>query len=518
MSETRIRTWKNSPLQKLWWWLWLSDPTWSEERKAREQLVRRLDFFFCSYTSLSAIVKLLDQTNISNAYVSGMKEDLSLFGNQLNFFTTYFNIGYIVMIPISAYFINGRIRPSIFLPTAELFWGIGTAGLAAAKNYKQVYGLRFFVGFCEGTAWPGTMTLILSWYTPGEIGKRMAVYNGATTLGGIFSGALQSALYTNLNGSHGIAGWRWLFIVNACITVFVAIWGYVGCPDYPNKVNPLAKKYWLREQDEVTAVARMKSVRREMPKGWSLATFKSVVTRPQNITVLLAYEFIGQGGTGTGFFNLWLKSLKKANGKSRFTVSQLNTIPIAGSVINILSLFFFLSLSDVFKTRWPFVIIVALNGIIWASVLTAWYVPDGAKMAAFLLLNICSVYANLIVSWLGDLVRHSAEERSLIVAAFPVIFYTLGAGVPLKVFPASQAPHYKIGWKYPVIMFSIGIPFTLLTVYLERRQNRIDALNQIPDESDHNSISAPQSEKDDEKYGVVAPTGAELAARNLPTL
>ena len=36
------------------------------------------------------------------------------------------------------------------------------------------------------------------------------------------------------------------------------------------------------------------------------------------------------------------------------SVQQLNTIPIAGSVINILSLFFFLTLSDIFRTRWPF--------------------------------------------------------------------------------------------------------------------------------------------------------------------
>ena len=57
------------------------------------------------------------------------------------------------------------------------------------------------------------MTLILSWYTPQELGKRqlsrkalragaeesgMAIYTSATLLGGVFSGALQAALYTNL--------------------------------------------------------------------------------------------------------------------------------------------------------------------------------------------------------------------------------------------------------------------------------------------------------------------------------
>lgn len=42
------------------------------------------------------------------------------------------------------------------------------------------------------------MILLLSWYRPAEVGLRLAVYQSATSLGGIFAGALQSALYTNL--------------------------------------------------------------------------------------------------------------------------------------------------------------------------------------------------------------------------------------------------------------------------------------------------------------------------------
>ena len=42
---------------------------------------------------LSQIIKYIDQTNISNAYVSGLSEDLQLNSNQLNYFTTWFNVG-----------------------------------------------------------------------------------------------------------------------------------------------------------------------------------------------------------------------------------------------------------------------------------------------------------------------------------------------------------------------------------------------------------------------------------------
>ncbi|WWC67194.1 uncharacterized protein I206_101101 [Kwoniella pini CBS 10737] len=488
--------------------IFLNDPRWSEEKRQERVLVRRLDIFFMSYLSLSAIVKYLDQQNIGNAYVSGMKEDLNLFGNELNFFTTYFNIGYLIVIPISSYVINSVVRPSIWLPTLELVWGILTGIIAAAKNAKTVYGIRFLIGFCEGTAWPGTMILLLSWYTPAEIGLRLAVFQSFTYLGGIFAGALQAALYTNLNGHSGLAGWQWLFVVNACITVAVAGWGYIGCPDYPNKPNPLAK--WLKPEDVEIGLRRMGNQGRALPVGWSWKTAKSLVTRPQNWAIWAGYTIYCQGATGNGYFNLWLKSLKNANGHARYTVSQINTIPIACSCINIVSLLIILTISDRFQTRWPFLIFGAINGLIWSAVLAGWNVSDGVKMASFFLINFSAPGANLFVAWVGQLAKHSAEERSAIIAAFVTTYYAITAGMPLKVWPAKEAPIYKIGWKYASSMYAAVIPVILIVVFLEQRQQRID--NRKKDVEVNDSANAPEEEI---KYST--PYEENLSKRDIPS-
>lgn len=85
-------------------------PTSSDEgedvidTRAERHLVWRLDLIFLFVGFLGYVFKYLDQTNIvslpvycliiadmqSNAYVSGMKEDLNLYGNELNLFTTFF--------------------------------------------------------------------------------------------------------------------------------------------------------------------------------------------------------------------------------------------------------------------------------------------------------------------------------------------------------------------------------------------------------------------------------------------
>ncbi|ODN86316.1 hypothetical protein L198_07334 [Cryptococcus wingfieldii CBS 7118] len=489
--------------------LFLSDPTWDRERREEKGVVRRLDIFFESYIILSAIVKYLDQRNISNAYVSGMKEDLSLYGNELNFFTTYFNIGYLIVIPISTYVINSVVRPSIWLPTLELLWGIFTGTLAAAKSAKTIYGIRFLIGFCEGTAWPGILVLLLSWYTPAEIGLRLAIYESASYVGAIFAGGLQAALYTKLNGNGGLAGWQWLFIINAIITVTVATWGYFGCPDYPNKPNPMGK--WLQHRHVKVAMRRMGNQGRAMPVGWNWGTVKSLVSRPQNWAIWAGYTIYGQAGSGVGYFSLWLKSLKNDDGSARYTVSQVNTIPIAVSCLNIISLLVILGISDRFRVQWPFILICAVNGLVWSSVLAGWNVPDALKMASFLMLSISVPGANLFAAWVGTLAKHSAEERSAIIAAFLTTYYAITAGAPLKIWPASEAPHYRIGWTYASAMWAAVIPIVLLIVYLERRQRRIDDRCEIELQVGDNGLDVQSNEvveskviesRDNEKYGI----------------
>lgn len=131
-------------------------------------------------TRCHLVIKFLDQTNITTAYVSGMKEDLALMGNELNLlvyeikngtspdhmlthgsFTVYFNIGYCIML-IPSQIIMTYVRPSLWLPGLEIAWGVITGLIAIVHNAKQIYALRFFLGLLESSAWPGMITLLSS--------------------------------------------------------------------------------------------------------------------------------------------------------------------------------------------------------------------------------------------------------------------------------------------------------------------------------------------------------------------
>lgn len=59
----------------------------------RHRLLHKIDFFILTYGCLAYFTKWLDQANLSNAYVSGMREDLHMVGTEYNLVVTCFQIG-----------------------------------------------------------------------------------------------------------------------------------------------------------------------------------------------------------------------------------------------------------------------------------------------------------------------------------------------------------------------------------------------------------------------------------------
>jgi len=88
----------------------------SQSAPGERKLIRKLDFFILTFCCLSYFVNYLDRTNLTNAYVTGMREELHFKGNQLNQINTVFTVGYkIAQVPcnIALYY----VKPRIFFPS-----------------------------------------------------------------------------------------------------------------------------------------------------------------------------------------------------------------------------------------------------------------------------------------------------------------------------------------------------------------------------------------------------------------
>jgi MFS family permease len=145
------------------------------------------------------------------------KEDLSLYGNQLNYMQTCWTVGYVIG-EIPSNLLLTRIRPRYWIPAMELLWTVLTFAMARCNSPTQFYVLRFFVGLAESTFYPGMQYIIGSWYRKDELAKRSCIFHTSSGIASMFSGYLMAGVY-HLGGRGGFKGWQWYVVLQLILRV-----------------------------------------------------------------------------------------------------------------------------------------------------------------------------------------------------------------------------------------------------------------------------------------------------------
>ncbi|WWD18270.1 hypothetical protein CI109_102720 [Kwoniella shandongensis] len=428
-----------------------------EQKRQRKALVRRLDLFLMTYVCVSYCMKYIDQQAHSNAYVSGMKEDLHFKGNDYNFVGTYFSIGYTIG-TIPSQFLTARFRPSVVVPIFEITWSALIMINAAAKNVKLIY----LIGMFESIAYPGFVSVLAAWYTPAELAKRVAFLQASSAAGSMFSGYLQAAIYKGLNGTHGLAGWRWLFIIDGIISLPIACAGFWLIPDTPSN----SRAIWLKPHHLEAGLERMKEVGRA-PKGkLTLAKVIAVFKEYPVWIVMLCYPPCIVAGQAISYFNLYLKSKPLGH---VFSVYQINLIPTGGQALQIVATIGSAALSDYFRARLGMIWVVAGIGMLGHILLAVWDVGFAGQFAGYMLIYCAVGSGALLLTWFSEICGADAEVRTLVIGLANGVGYAWIAGFPFIMYPASQAPHYKYGYQMGAGFYAIAITGCTLLGFLVKR-------------------------------------------------
>ncbi|KAK8174535.1 major facilitator superfamily transporter [Phyllosticta citribraziliensis] len=239
-------------------------PGTSEEKK----LVRKIDLLLMPILWIMYILNYVDRTNIGNAKVAGMADDLSLNDQDYAWIVSIFFFGYLIC-EVPSNMILARSRPSIFLPGIMCVWGALSAAMASANSYGAMLAFRFVVGCIESGFFPGVLYLLSCWYTSAELGKRFTIFYTASTLSGAFGGLLAGGITDGLHNAHGISGWRWLFIVEGVCTAGVALIAMFILLDYPSTSPRLS----LRER-QLATVRLIADQRANQPNSQHSATVR----------------------------------------------------------------------------------------------------------------------------------------------------------------------------------------------------------------------------------------------------
>ncbi|UNI16057.1 hypothetical protein JDV02_002532 [Purpureocillium takamizusanense] len=407
-------------------------PGSDEEKK----LVRKIDAYFLPMLWAMYILNYVDRTNIGNAKIGGMSKDLGLSDDGYAWVLSVFFFGYLIC-EVPSNMILTRSRPSIFLPTIMLIWGIMSALMAVSKSYGALLAFRFILGCLEAGFFPGVLFLLSCWYTQPEVGKRFAIFFTASVASGAFGGLLAGAITSNLHGAHGLAGWRWLFIVEGVATVGVALIAYFVLLDYPATSKRLTPDERLLATVRIahSGISNSTAGRRRL-SHWQ--AFLAAVSDPRTYMFVVLYML----DVGSGTISYFIPTITVSLGYSTVK-AQYMTVPIyviAATSCNVVAW----SSDRRVERRWHIAGPLAVGCVCAAVCVAVQTAVVRYVMLCFIAAGIWTVMP-LILTWTSNVIVLPPEKRAIVIAIVNA-FGNFSSVYGSRIWPSTDAPAYRIGF------------------------------------------------------------------------
>jgi ACS family tartrate transporter-like MFS transporter len=127
-------------------------------------------------------------------------------------------------------------------------WGLIAMAMIFVHTPFEFYVARFFLGMAEAGFFPGVVFYLMQWFPAHLRARTITRFYVSYPIAGVFMGAAAGALL-NLQGRLHLAGWQWLFLVEALPAIVLGILFLRFLPDSP------ADARWLTEPERRSILA-----------------------------------------------------------------------------------------------------------------------------------------------------------------------------------------------------------------------------------------------------------------------
>ena len=327
--------------------------------QARRRIARRLlPFLFILY-----LIAFLDRVNVGYAGLE-MSRELSFTDRVFGLGAGIFFVGYFLF-EIPGALIVERWSARRWIARILISWGFITVLVSLIKTPAQFYTARFFLGAAEAGFFPGIVVYLTHWFRHEDRARAGAWFFSAIP----FSNVVGSPLAGWLLDVHwfGVAGWRWLFVLEGVPAVVLGIVTLFYLTDWPHQAD------WLH-QEEREWIQQELQREKEAKRATLSCTVWQALRMPAVLLLALIYFLSIAGLYG---FNFWFPTiLKRATGLPNFTVTSLAAMPY---VLGLGAMLWFGWHSDRklerrWHTAWPLflcavqtVLYVGLRSSLWLS-------------------------------------------------------------------------------------------------------------------------------------------------------
>jgi MFS family permease len=307
------------------------------------------------------VINQMDRTNIGFVQAH-LKTDLGIGATAFGLGAGLFFVGYAIF-EVPSNMLLERFGARVWLTRIMITWGVVVAATAFTTDATMFYIMRFLLGFAEAGFFPGVMYYFTKWLPNADRGRAAAIFLGGSATAYIVTGPISGALL-EINGLGGLAGWKWMFLLEGGFSVLIGILAGFFL------VSRVENAKWLTDEEKAALsaeIARDEAVRTEKRPGsrWKL------IANPQ--IFLLCWLFFAMSLTGYAI-TFWLPTIvKKIDGLNDFQVGLLSAIPWICAVVGMYALARF---TDRTGSRRPWVavgLVLGAAGTALATVGPPWF-------------------------------------------------------------------------------------------------------------------------------------------------
>lgn len=211
----------------------------SSFRKASLRLIPLLAFGYCA--------AYIDRVNISFAALQ-MNRDLHFSATIYGFGAGLFFLSYAAC-EVPSNLLLFRFGARRWLARIMFTWGILAIGMMFVRTPIHFYVMRFLLGMAEAGFFPGVIFYLGQWFPAATRARAVSRFYISMPLSSVVMGVLAGALL-KLQGTLGLAGWQWLFLVEGLPPLILGIAFLLLLPDGPADASWLtsAERTWLLHQ------------------------------------------------------------------------------------------------------------------------------------------------------------------------------------------------------------------------------------------------------------------------------
>ena len=270
-------------------------------------------------------VAYIDRTNVGFAAI-GMNKDLGFTAYMYGWGAGIFFLGYFLF-EVPSNVILHRVGARVWIARIMITWGIVSGLMVFVTGPRSFLTIRFLLGVAEAGFFPGVLLYFTYWFPSVYRGRVVSALFLAVPGSNAVAAAVSGAIL-QLDGVWGLAGWKWMFLLESAPAILLAPVVLAVMSDRP------AAATWLAPEAREWLEARLTSEQRAIESTHTRLTLLQALTDRRVLGLSLIYLTIVAPTYGITFF---LPLIVKAHGLSNVSTGLVTALPyvvgVAGMVL-----------------------------------------------------------------------------------------------------------------------------------------------------------------------------------------